>query len=91
MQYEEGEASTVQPGTWRKALDEAWLVKEGFQKGVIPKLSLKGQGGIDKVKETLCAKSRKQERESCLERKTNAVWLNHKAQNGVWQERRLGD
>lgn len=47
---------------------EAWLVREGFQEEAMPELSPKDQGGIDQIKETLCAKSRRQERESRLER-----------------------
>lgn len=48
---------------------EAWLVREGFQEEAMPELSSpKDQGGIDQIKETLCAKSRRQERESRLER-----------------------
>ena len=47
---------------------DAWLVREGFQEEAMPELSPKDQGGIDQIKETLCAKRRRQERESCLER-----------------------
>ena len=47
---------------------DAWLVREGFQEEAMPELSPKDQGGIDQIKETLCAKRRRQERESRLER-----------------------
>ena len=39
----------------------------------MPKVSPKGHGGIYQVKETLCAKIRRQERESCLKRKQHSV------------------
>lgn len=57
----------------------------------MPKLSPEAYGGIYQVKETLCAKIRRQERESCLKRKHSIVWLSHKVQNEVWQEMRLRD
>lgn len=56
----------------------------------MPKLSPEGQGGAEQLKETLCAKARRQERESCFERKKNSgVWLNYKIENELWEDRRL--
>jgi len=77
-----GAASTVCLEMWRKKPRDTWQVREGFQEEAMPELSPKDQGGIDQVKETLCAESRRQERDS-------SIWLNHNVQDGIWQEMRL--